>query len=148
MNNVSVFLYLADILSGIQVFFGMFGTIGLIFSIVAFAYSFMYDTDRVYLYGEKGYKDTIRYPLKAARPWAISFFVVTLLLVFGAIAIPSKETRYMIAASQVGEQIIQLEEVQQLGGETADLARVSIEALRNAISQTLPDSTNKPTEAE
>lgn len=57
-----------------------------------------------------------------------------LLLVF----LPSKSTMYMIVASQIGEQIIALEEVQALGGEAADLARVSIETLRAQISEAIP----------
>lgn len=68
------------------------------------------------------------------RGFAIIGVFLGLLLVF----LPSKSTMYMIVASQVGEQIIQLEEIQALGGEAADLARVSIEALRAQISETIP----------
>lgn len=73
------------------------------------------------------------------RGFVITGVLIGCLMVF----LPSKSTMYMIVASQVGEQIIQLEEVQALGGEAADLARVSIEALRSQISEAIPTNPTK-----
>ena len=50
-----------------------------------------------------------------------------------ACLIPSRETLYMIAGSQVGEQILQLEQVQALGGEVGGLAEDTIALLREKI---------------
>ena len=143
MNNVSWFIYLADIVGGLQVLFGFVGTIGLLISLIAFCISFIYDTDRVYRnYHDPESEDyyTITYPLEKIRPWTVFGVVVTLIWMLLAICIPSKETRYLIAASQLGEQIIQLEEVQQIGGEIGGLAKGTIELLRQQIQEQLGEA--------
>ena len=150
MNSVSWFLYMADILSGIQVFFGLVGTIGVLVSaFAAFAASFTYEERRKFIDVDKrgygNYETYTEYPLKTLRPWAIVGVSLSIIFMLIAISIPSKETRFAIAASQVGEQIIQLEEVQEVGGEVGGLAKDAINLLRQNIQEQL---TEKPTEAD
>lgn len=66
------------------------------------------------------------------------FGLILLVLGFFLVFTPDRTTMYMIVASQLGEQILQLEQVQAIGGEAADLARVTIEALRAQIAASIP----------
>lgn len=68
-------------------------------------------------------------------PWFVT--IVALALV---IFIPAKETMYLIASSQIGEQVSQLEEVKKLGGDLGELASSTIELLNQNIQAQL----NKP----
>lgn len=123
MNNLSWFLYLADVLSNLQVFLFLSG----LFVLLAGGFGCLV------LWEEY----EVRWPMSIVIP--LSF-----LLLLGSIVIPSKETMYAIAASQVGETIIQLEEVQSLGGDVGGLASDTIELLRQNIQEQL---TQKPVEA-
>lgn len=56
-----------------------------------------------------------------------------------AALIPPRSTLYAIAASQVGEQLIQLEQIQELGGEVGGLATDTIALLRQNIQAQLKE---------
>lgn len=66
-----------------------------------------------------------------------SVIVVTMWLT--AALIPPRSTLYAIAASQLGEQMIQLEQVQELGGEIGGLATDTIALLRQNIQAQLKE---------
>lgn len=132
MNELSTLVYIANVAGNIQPFLvtltivcACVTVIGLIVWAVYVAECNKEDDGRIW------------------PKWWI-FACLAVLFGFAATIIPSQQTIYLIAASQAGEQILQLEEVQDLGGEAADLARVSIEALRNQLSQTLPEAPNAP----
>lgn len=148
MNSVSWFLYLADILSGIQFFSGSIGALAVILGVITTIASLAHDKeDKSYYKPNENFKtweSVIVFPLKFLRPYGILGVVLGFVLMLVAIAIPSKETRFAIAASQVGEQIIQLEEVQEVGGEVGGLAKDAINLLRQNIQDQL---TEKPVEA-
>ena len=133
MNSASQFLYLVQILSNlgiITIIALLIGGCSLIFTLVfaAMEQDFKYST-----FDEN--------PL-----WGVSQNIGIVLSIFVVIGlfVPSKETMYIIAASQIGEQIIQLEEVQAIGGEAGGLAKDTIELLRQQISEQLAE---KPVEA-
>lgn len=139
MNSVSLFLYFADILSGIQVFFGLGGVITFLGAVIMIGCSLVYE-------GEwKGQDRILVRPLKFLGPWGVFTLVFAFFMMLTAIAIPSKDTRFAIAASQVGEQIIQLEEVQEVGGEVGGLAKDAISLLRRNIQDQLSE---KPVETD
>ena len=124
MNNVSWFLYLSDVLVNLQFVLVILSlVIGLGGGFVSIILSA--DYDRHFL-------------------WFINIPLL-LICIFAAVAIPSKQTMYAIAASQVGEQIIQLEEVQDIGGEVGGLTKDVIQLLREQISSQL---TEKPAESD
>ena len=147
MNSVSWFLYLADILSGVQFFSGSVGVIIFLISLAGFMSTFAWTKVEEYIQvtgdGKNGWETKVVYPLKHIRGYTISFIIFSTLLMILAILVPSKETRFAIAASQVGEQIIQLEEVQEVGGEVGGLAKDAINLLRQNIQEQL---TEKPVE--
>lgn len=74
---------------------------------------------------------------KSATTWGSRAFILFFVVVLFIVAVPQRTTMYLMVASSVAEQIIQLEEIQGIGKEAADLARVSIEALRSNISEAI-----------
>ena len=147
MNDVSWFLYFTDIVQGLSTLFGFLCPVIAIVGIVLLGVSFITDTVKKYRSEAKygyDYDEIIVTPLGYVRPWAVFTIILAFLFAIIAIMIPSRQTMYMIAASQIGEQIIQLEEVQDIGGEAGGLAKDAIELLRQQISEQLAE---KPVEA-
>lgn len=144
MNSLSWLLYLIDVLTKFSDAMAPILAITAMFVIAPLVFcSCFYETDYDYIDHQKVYKRT--YPLKHIS-WHLRWFLPLWLVVLSLIIlIPSRETIYMIAASQVGEQIIQLEEVQSIGGEVGGLASDTIELLRQNIQEQL---TEKPVEAD
>lgn len=133
MNNVSWFLYLVQIISNI----GVITVIVLIVLGLSFIILLVFGAIEQDLHYSKLSENPI---------WPIVRNIGIVLAIFTTIGvfIPSKETMYMIAASQVGEQVIQLQQVQEVGGEVGGLAKDTIELLRQQIQEQL---TEKPVEA-
>lgn len=136
MNNVSWFLYLSDLVQSLSIFFGITAFAGL----VVFAGLLAYGGSKKDF--ERHGNDRWEYGDKVQKK-AFKFLPLVILVLFMAFILPSKETMYMIAASQVGEQIIQLEQVQDIGGEAGGLAKDAIDLLRQQIQEQL---TEKPIE--
>lgn len=143
MNTLSWFLYLADIANKLYVNIGPSLVITFLFIIVPlFVCSVVYSEERDYENGE--YKRVRVYPARhvgAHLKWIVPLWVIFFVL---GMIIPSKDTLLMIAASQVGEQVIQLQQVQELGGEAGALATDTIRMLREQVSAGLE---NLPAEA-
>lgn len=132
MNSLSWFLYLVDISGGIQAFFGILVGAS-ITAAVGLVIAGAHIRDAYY----RGPEDT--YERKArgiALQWRSLWLAIpaTFFLLI-AFLIPSKETLYMIGASQVGEQVIQLEAVKKTGGELGALASDTIALLRQKIQE-------------
>lgn len=70
---------------------------------------------------------------------SLLFSIIPIVGVMIAVLIPSEKTIYLIAASQVGEQVIQLEQMQSLGGELGGLASDTISILREKLAEQFPD---------
>lgn len=143
MNGLSWILYLTNVLTKFNDFMTPMLAITAIFVIGPMIFcSVYYETDYDYVNHERVRTKTfplkhISWHLRWAFPiWAIIFSFVLL--------IPSKETIYMIATSQVGEQITQLQEVQEIGGEVGGLAKDTIELLRQNIQEQLTEKPVQP----
>lgn len=146
MNSLSLFLYAADVLRGLQGFLGFLSFFMMFTGAGLIALSFVYDELETPKDGAKYSWEVdkkIVYPLTFLKWVGIPVLSFGFIFALIAIAIPTKDTMYMIAASQVGEQIIQLEEVKNIGGEVGGLASDTIELLRQNIQDQL---TQKPTE--
>jgi len=129
MNMLSVFLLLSDIVPRLAI-------LGIILIVAALALLFVLpknDEIEMFSYEHAPFQGLMR-----KEPYIVG--IIGLVLLFFT---PSKEAFRLIAASQVGEQIIQLEEVQEIGGEVGGLAKDAIELLRQQVNNNLPQ---KPTE--
>lgn len=128
MNNVSWFLYLVQIISNI----GVITVIVLIVLGLSFIILLVFGAIEQDLHYSKLSENPI---------WPIVRNIGIVLAIFTTIGvfIPSKEAMYMIAASQVGEQVIQLQQVQEVGGEVGGLAKDTIELLRQQIQEQLTE---------
>ena len=143
MNSVSWFIYLTDILSRFTYAFTPLVPITFIFIIIPMAVChFLYEENSDYKNGE--YVRIKSFPLRHVSNLLRYIIPIWFIMLFAIILIPSKQTMYMIAASQVGEQVVQLEQVQDIGGEAGELAKDAIELLRQNIQEQL---TEKPVEA-
>lgn len=122
MNDLSWLLYLIGISGNIQgtlVFLG-FG-LGCAGALLSCVFSFEYDRPKAGLFT------------------VLLTVFVCLSMWFTAALIPPRSTLYAIAASQLGEQMIQLEQVQELGGEIGGLATDTIALLRQNIQAQLKE---------
>ena len=88
MNNLSILLYLADVLDGVGAFLTVTGLIGS--AVGAFIWLLSWDKDPVFDY-IRPYRNTIFY--------ALAVVLVSCLF-------PSKDTMYAIAASETGEEVL------------------------------------------
>lgn len=132
MNNLSLLIYLAEISDNLRVATLI---LSLAFTAAVFG-SFVFFINARGTYGVRTDHERATIALSNKVLFRVLPAMFFSWLVF--IIVPPKSAVYTIAASQIGEQIIQLEEVRTLGGEAAELARVSIEALRAQISSTIP----------
>lgn len=141
MNSASWFFYLTDVSGGIQGLIGFSSVFIILAGILLIMASILIyeDTKRMKdsPKNEWDWEYVTIFPLKKLRWVAIPVLFIGALFAVTATLIPSKETFYLIAASQVGEQIVQLEEVQALGGEVGGLATDTIELLRQRINEEL-----------
>lgn len=82
MNSLSWFLYLADVVSSMQMLFTLIGLFGLVGGTISSIAAYM--------------ESSIKWP--AVIP------IISLFMLFAAALLPSKSTMYAIAASELGEQ--------------------------------------------
>lgn len=137
MNNVSWFLYLIDLFYSLSNnFLGPMAVISIIASMIIIIITNLYKTHTEHD-SQSGYTRTkvfLAPHLKRHLSYLIPTAIISLLIIS---IIPSKQTMYMIAASQIGEQVVQLEEVQAIGGDVGGLASDAIKLLRERISTEL-----------
>lgn len=111
MNNVSWMIYAAGVADQARAAFTVFGLIAtIIFSFYWFAYYVACDEDE---------------QSQFLRPEP-KYFVACLLLLLAAIVTPSRDTIYMIAASEMTERAIQSE----MGRDVSDLIRQEVRRMR------------------
>ena len=105
MNQLSWILYWADVLPSVACTIGLFSSFALLASVVGTA-----------LYITEGFGDWADYCPKYSRNFR--FFPHTLFLsvvfLIGSNLVPDKDTFYMIAASEVGEQALQTPEITKI----------------------------------
>lgn len=130
MNNLSWFLYFIDILGNLQILIWL--SVGFLAVAIVVAWirgsiirdDWHYNTEE----WKKGY----------LMQWnSFKLLIPIGLLAFLGSIIPSSQTMYMVAASEIGERIVSLEEVKVLGGEVGGLASDTITLLREKIQEEL-----------
>lgn len=138
MNSLSWLIYAADIVRNVGFLFATFGVLGGVAGAALIMLSIVPNRER-YQTGERIYEYEYRnvYPMAHVRPWGMGIALFFFVMLMSSVFLPSKEAVYMIAASQLGEHIVQLEEVQSLGGDMGGLAKDTIDLLRQQIQEQL-----------
>lgn len=133
MNSLSWFLYIVDISTGIANFSVFLAVVSGIIGVVMMIVGAVCRDDA---YHSSNQEARTRLGIRLQK---ISCLMVIPVVLFSllAVLIPSKDALYMIGASQVGEQIVALEEVQEVGGEVGGLAKDAIALLREKIQSSL-----------
>lgn len=119
MNNLSWFLYLADVLSNVGFLFVCIGVIGMTIAAILVLCAVIVD--------EMRREAAIKF-LK----WCVGVFCSCLALLFLATLIPSKETMYAIAASELGEEALK-----------TPTANKAIKALDAWLDKQIKENTNE-----
>lgn len=105
MNSLSWLLYAADVAAGIS------GSLTVIVLVALFAAAF-----RVAM-GICVYNNTEDYgDIQAAKPTVLKLFAVVLAVITVGSFVPSKETMYLIAASEIGEQVVNSDDAKRVMG--------------------------------
>jgi len=134
MNGLSWFLYFVDIIGNIQGWF-----VGAGFLVAALGIGF-FIAGLVKIDSNTTYHGDIKNSSEhqTGKKWrnkGVLIIPLCLLPFLFASIVPSKEALYTIAASQIGEQVIKLEQVQSIGGEIGGLAEDTIALLREKIQE-------------
>ena len=110
MNDLSWLLYGAEVLANLGAFFAIVGVFGLITSCIGLFCALVVQND-TRRYGEEDldYKKATALRALLTR-YIVVFFVVTSV----AMLLPSKQTMYMIAVSEMGEEVIQTPEFEKV----------------------------------
>lgn len=127
MNSLSWILYFADVLSKLGNLFGAFGGVLLFVSVICIIPGFLV----VWQYSSDQF-------LQSKRTFArIALFGVpigfTMLMI--SLFIPSKETMYMIAASEVGETVMTTNDGKEIYGELKATILDNIRQLRSEAAK-------------
>lgn len=155
MNNLSWLIWFADVSAKVGGTSALLSVIMLIASVFFISLVFFYHEEKRiegHYVGEGRDREYVNtsyqtlYPYKYLRKYVAIPIILFLLFLTLAVTVPSRDGIYLIAASQIGEQVLQLEQVQSLGGELGGLASDTISILRDKISEQLPD-VSKLTEA-
>lgn len=130
MNGLSWIIYSGEIVGKLG---GVGWALAVIFSIVGLGFLVMGLAILAYA-GESDEQQTTGRKVKGyGKPLLI---LASLFLLIG-IFTPSRQAIYLIGASQAGEQILALQEVQEVGGEAGALATDTIKLLRQMVSEQL-----------
>lgn len=131
MNSFSWILYFIDVLGNLKVLSWV--TVGfLAVAIIAAWVRGSVLRDFAYSYNSEDWKTGYLMQWKSFK-----LLIPISVLAFIGSVIPSSQTLYMIAASEIGQQIVSLEEVQSFGGEIGGLASDTISLLREKIQEEL-----------
>jgi len=112
MNNLSIFIYLADLIPAIgSLCFGF----AVVSGIGMFVSAMIYDFNRVTFYRDNKYEKEETAFYRNCGSKGLKFFPITFLVccIIGTI-IPSRNTIMMIAASEFGETLYKSEEVKEI----------------------------------
>lgn len=108
MNQLSQLLYAGNVAGNLGGFFVFFGILTLIYTIVCFIASFICDTEGSRYSDDEERARNMKFA-RNARRLALPGFVFTFLLWTAAAFMPSQDTVYAIAASEMGESALKSE---------------------------------------
>lgn len=132
MNSLSWIIYGAETVGKMG---SAAGLLSIAFGVVALGALIVGSVIRGEAYGET--KEETVATGKKVQGYTMPLLVTSLCMVGLTVFVPSTQALYLIGASQVGEQIIQLQEVQDIGGEAGALATDTIKLLREMVSEQL-----------
>lgn len=119
MNSLSWFIYLADVIHNVGNLAGLMSFVGFIGGVTLFIAFMMLkatasDPNDFHYEVAKGVLPSIRFTMKIWYPlWALFLLVSTFA--------PSRNTMYMIAASEAGQMIIDNKGTQEIVGDIKDI---------------------------
>lgn len=113
MNNLSWFLYFAEIIPGLGALAGVVAFLIALLGGVGFAFWTVLWLDK-----------------EAPRPYYGWYFLSLILFCIVSIAIPSKETIYLIAGSEIGEYAVQTPEAQEIMNDIHEVIKAQLQKLK------------------
>lgn len=124
MNSLSWFLYLADAVSSLGRMFSFLGVIALIFGMLA-TIAWMVARGGLNAAKDRGAEKSALEWGEWVAVWNVGrrFLSIGFVLLVVSALLPSKNTFYAIAASQVGEQIVKSEQVQGVADDATKALR-------------------------
>jgi len=125
MNDLSWLLYLGDVSGSISHFFGFFGFVLFIVGGIATFGAFIALAD-------DSLSDTSINSVKSAKNFGIFAVIFGFFLMVAATLLPSKETVYLIAASEAGEEVV-----------TSKTGQKAIDAVNRYLDSVTPDGEKK-----
>lgn len=131
MNTLSLFLYLADVLYQ-QVAFITFLCILSPFVYLMARLAAVKWADASWNWDDEALKERKR--AERARPFITTykFFIYPLVGLFLLSLVPSKDTFYLIAASEVGEMVVNTSEAQEIMSSLQEILNVQLNKLKEA----------------
>lgn len=142
MNGVSLLIYLVSVTSSLSLALGWALGISLILVLIFLI---------VTLSSAGESSDA----MQKAHVWGLKYFKrmvwITIFVTLGIVFVPSRQDMIMIAASEVGEYVIQTEEMQGAVNEVSGLSKDSVTLLREYIkseTEALRAKTEKPVDGE
>lgn len=132
MNGISILIYLIGVIPGFSALFLWIGWLLVIPPIVLSFFVLM-------AVGTQPSSTKAEEEIKAVWTWVTKnlwkFVISGMIIVVLGIAIPPKQTMVLIAASEIAEEVIAIEEIAEVGGEAGLLIKESIGLLRGYISE-------------
>ena len=131
MNNLSWFLYIADVL------YQQAGFIGFLCIATPFAYLLSRLVTVMWADNNWSWDDeTVKRRKKAemSRPFITTykFFIYPLIGIFLLSFVPNKDTFYLIAASEAGEMVVNTPEAQEIMSSLQEILNVQLNKLKEA----------------
>lgn len=122
MNNLSWFIYLADVVQGVKPLLIVPSIIGLVTIAVWIICIASENSER------RPYKgmESIEYP----KFWIFTVIIISLFNFTLASFIPSKETIYLIAGSEAGEMVVKSPEAQEILSDVKEVLKGQLESLK------------------
>jgi len=130
MNSLSWFLYAADVIGSLNFFFGISGFVA---GLAALALVVIGAIDRDCAYSEKEKEKGKR------KQWSgVKLAPVGAVFIFLACLLPSKQTMYMIAASEIGDRLSKTQAANEIATEANDILRGYLKKLRAGLGEEKP----------
>lgn len=135
MNTLSILIYLIDIISNIRVVLIIMACIGSIYLIMCWINrsvtgAMVFSNDMPSTARPDGTRDYLSWKMAVERTQNKKAYFITLLLVALVCIIPAQKTIYMIAASQMGEVVINTPEAQEIFSGLKDIIKEQIDEYR------------------
>lgn len=128
MNGISFLIYVIGMVGNFSVLFAWLGAL-LIAGFLIGSFILLGVTSDTY--NKESFEEAWKWVIGNA--W--KFIAGGVFFIMLSIATPSKQTMVLIAASEIAEEVVAIEEVAQVGGEAGMLIRESISLLRGHIAE-------------